>query len=250
MISFKGKYVRFGEQWFSPAKDCPSDIDVLFSFQMPGSEGSGSHEFFTLLINLTDSIDDIQAKLSKKTAYEIRRADAKDGAEFFSWKVPDAQVLNEFCDFFRRFAQLRGLQAVSAARLKAYAEAGALMATRINDRESGKVLGWHIYVTIGKRARLLYSASMRLSEGLDAQERARLGRLNRWHHWKDILFCKEAGFDTYDLGGYVPDSQDREIQGISRFKEEFSQVKERSFDSRRALTWRGKAYLFLRGLRG
>lgn len=250
MIKFRGKGVTIGEHWFAPSDAASAGVDVVYFFQQPGAADGAGREFHTLLIDLGRSVDQLEAAVSKNTLYKIKRADDRDGAVFTAWPSPDSQLLAEFRAFFGEFAAKRGLGAIGEKRLAAYAEAGALLLTRVSDAATGKVLGWHAYVRAAGRARLLYSATLRLADGADSQEKNRLGRLNRWHHWKDILYCKEAGLKTYDLGGWNPNPPDRGVEGINKFKEEFSDLKERSFDSMRAVTWKGRLYLLLKRLAG
>ena len=58
------------------------------------------------------------------------------------------------------------------------------------------------------------------SEG-DATLRAQIGRANRMLHIEDMKHFQAKGFAIYDLGGYAYETQDRELQGINRFKDSF-----------------------------
>ena len=42
--------------------------------------------------------------------------------------------------------------------------------------------------------------------------------------WQAVLWAKEKGCSTFDLGGYLPDTSDPSIQGINQFKLGFSKV--------------------------
>ena len=68
-----------------------------------------------------------------------------------------------------------------------------------------------------QRVRLVFSASARFDEGGLAE---RVGPVNRWLHWREMLHYRDAGFATYDFGGGSSSSS------IGRFKLSFGGVME------------------------
>ena len=74
-----------------------------------------------------------------------------------------------------------------------------------------------------KRVRLLHSASDFRSLST-SQERAIIGRANRFLHYSDIIYFKNNGFFIYDFGGISLDKNDAEQLKISEFKRGFGGV--------------------------
>jgi hypothetical protein len=180
--------------------------------------------------------------MTKNTRYEIRRA-AQEGGRLTFFDDPRA-VLEDFSTFYDRFADANGLAGCNRAWLSAAASMRRLRLSYVET--DGEPLVWHSYCVAPDRARLVHSAS--LFRELDVRDRARVGRLNRWLHWQDILEFRRRGLQVYDLGGLFEDETSAASRGINRFKTEFGGSKRREFDCVVALTWRGRAYLALQKL--
>lgn len=173
--------------------------------------------FHTLIVDLTQPQESILAAIHKDSRYEIRRAEKSDGVSA-EYHTQSAELLESFHAFYDEFAQQKGLPKLDAYRLRQYSDTGHLCLTRVVSQD--ETLVWHAYYRASRRARLLYSAS--LFRGLDNAQRNRIGRANRYLHWRDMLFFKSAGFHKYDLGGWTPvESGDSEKLRINKFKEEF-----------------------------
>jgi hypothetical protein len=180
----------------------------------------GFFQFKTQVIDLSARSATLFAELSSSTRYKIRRAE-REGAQASLTTSPDTAEIERFCDFFDGFAALKGLPGSNRKKMHALGAAQGLMLTRATDKD-GELLVAHAYITDRgcSRLRLLYSAShFRATE--DTEERNRIGRANRFLHWREIEQSKDLGFEQYDLGGIPLDQRDPAKNAIARFKSEF-----------------------------
>jgi len=190
-------------------------------------------------LDLLQSKESLLAAIKKNTCYEIRRAEKNDdcSAEHITQSV---EMLALFIEFYRKFANQKRLEVPDFKSLERLSNAGKLVLSRIVSNE--ETLVWHVYCCINGRARLLYSAS--LFRGMDSSYRNMIGRANRYLHWCDILMFKEAGYHTYDFGGWNPlKSGDFEKHKINQFKEEFGGQKTIDFNCIYATNLVGKITL-------
>lgn len=164
----------------------------------------------TILIDLNQSDEEILQGCKSNTRNEIRRAIRED---FFFEKVESHE---EFLRFFNSFAEEKGIDTITEAQLKQYGDGLVLY-------KSGK---GNVTMTMHasaidkdeKLALLLYSASVRLTEGIDKKD---VGFSNRFLHYKEFLAFKEQGLVTYDFNGISIDPEDKERYSISQFKAGF-----------------------------
>jgi hypothetical protein len=232
-----------------------SGADVIEFLQHPRPVGGAPfQEAWTLLVELTPPPAQLRAAMNKTTRYEIKRAEERDGLHYSSWDASSrALPLDAFLRFFNRFAASKGLDRAPAQRLRAMARAGVLDLSCATDGD-GTVLVWHAHLRAPGRVRLLHSTSL-FREQQNSADRSRIGRANRWHHWRDMLRFRDEGFSTFDLGGWYAGEDDAELLRINQYKQAFGGrlVKEYNFSiagstrgrlvllARRALRRRGRA---------
>lgn len=245
MIELQGKGVKVAEVWFERPEALSVEADILYYFQAPAVD-AGKENFETLIMDITKPVEELQSALDKDTAYEVRRAEGKDGLGYEFFRTVPQETLEEFLDFFARFAKTKGISPIGKDRIEVYRRKKFLALSRVLCAGTGNTLCWHAYVLSGKRARLLYSAALRTESS--PAERARIGRANRWLHWKDILHFKSEAYAVYDFGGWDPKPPNSAIEGINKFKESFGGLHERSETGVMALTLRGRLYLLLKKL--
>ena len=106
---------------------------------------------------------------------------------------------------------------------------------------------WHAYHVGYDRATLLHSASVLRAESGQAL-RTKVGRANRYHHWRDILYFKQLGLRIYDFGGWYEKKEDRARLNINKFKEGFGGNIVKTYTCERPLTLRGWVFLKTRTL--
>jgi hypothetical protein len=221
--------------------------DVLAClFQRDPVPGWRSYEGATRLIDLNSDLDTIFAGFTKGTRYEINRANKKDGVETSLSSAPTDSELEEFMNYFDKFAATKGVPRIHRAQLQALASAKKL-ALSIARGEEGSDLAAHAYLVSHGRARLTHSASLfRMEE--DAAARARSGRANRLLHWNDLTVFRSMGAAWYDFGGWYLGSRNEALVKINTFKAAFGGGIVKEWNCLRSGTRFGSLYLTLRDL--
>ena len=237
---------RVEEFWFDePLPERGVDVACLMQRStVPPTPGATDKH--TLVIDLTQSDEQLLAKMKAGTRYEIRRAQTKDALEFRPPGRPDDKTLHEFHIFLARFTADKGRPPASREYLRAAAAAGVLRLSALLNE--GEVVVWHSYLLIGHRARLRHSAS--LFRGQDNARRNLMGRANRLLHWLDMRALRDQGATLYDFGGWYASLDDADKLRINQFKEGFGGVRRAEREAVVALTRVGRAYLWARSLRG
>ena len=172
VVAFRRRGVTIGEAYFSAAAaDAPglSRIDLLrivAAFSPPSERGARKRH--TLVIDLDDDEDRLFEQMSKDTRSKIRRAMQKDPLEVTAAAEPSAAQVDEFADFYDRFAAAQSVAPAFRPRLHALAEGGNLVLSGAVG-EDGEVLVRHAYVAARGRGYMLYSGR---SGGVRRQRRA------------------------------------------------------------------------------
>lgn len=169
----------------------------------------------TLLTDLTPDETAIFQKFSKDARNQIRRCEQE---QCFTLNLNTP--LKQFIPLYNAFAQRRGLSLFS--------EQDALSIGRENYRifsinHADKAIICHFYLLSASAGvtNLLISCSTQ-DYNHDADMRRAIGFANRCLHWQGMRYFKNAGFHTYDWGGYVDNATDTTMQGINRFKRTFN----------------------------
>ncbi|MBA4317075.1 MAG: hypothetical protein C0412_01610 [Flavobacterium sp.] len=218
-------YSRFGfriEEVYFDEASLPSakSVDLTrFSCVLRPKEEAIWKKWQTIVIDLTLKPDDLLKAMDSGTRYEIRRAENKDNLTTVFSKTVTSQQVQSLCDFYDSFAATKFLKPIFRPRIKALARAKCLLLSEVRQID-GEVLVQHVHVWNGKNAVLLYSSS-KFRDLQESSSRALIGRANRFLHWKDMLFFKSNGVDTYDLGGIDQSQSDTEVARITQFKMSF-----------------------------
>ncbi|HUP71165.1 MAG TPA: methyltransferase domain-containing protein [Acidimicrobiales bacterium] len=221
--------------------------DVAELVQSPTFQAGGRcEEFWTIAVELSGDDASLIEGFTKGARADVRRAEG-DGLGYEAHRHPDGATVIAFRAFYDRLAEEKGLSRADPGRLSRLAEAGLLDLSSVIG-EDGGALVWHAYVRTPERARLLLSAT-RPRAGSGPALRSRMGRANRWHHWRDMLRFKAEGVEVYDLGGWYEGSLDEGRLRVNAFKEEFGGERVRMYNCWRPLTRRGVLVLAARGVR-
>jgi hypothetical protein len=197
----------------------------------------------TLHIDLLAAEEQLFSRVGKSTRNQINRATKHDGFGYRAAPYPTNADIAAFRAFYNGFARAKGTTACRAYQvrtLKLLAQQNALVITRVDDG-AGAALCYHVYVADGTRAMLLYSGSQ-FRNAVTSADRHRLGRANRFLHWRDILFFKSRGFAVYDCGGLTEDGR------VAEFKRSFGGAEVVEYTGYVPLTWRGRAAAQWRGV--
>ncbi|BAZ27956.1 hypothetical protein NIES4074_03860 [Cylindrospermum sp. NIES-4074] len=248
MAIVRGKYISIGEVWFDEKTEKIPKVDVLYYLhQTQPIPNIQAREFYTILIDLTKSNDDLWENISKNDQYKIRRAGQKDQLKYTFWNSYDIndELIEEFSNFYDVFAVKKGLSAVKRSRLKSYAKSGVLDISHIK-LDNGEPLIWHAHYRCNNRAFLLHAAS--IVHDTDTSYNSMLGRANRYHYWQDMLRFKDLGIPIYDFGGWYAGNTDQKKLGINKFKEKFGGEVVKNFSQSYGRTIKGQLYLQLQKL--
>ena len=71
-----------------------------------------------------------------------------------------------------------------------------------------------------RRACMLHDAAM-FRQMPDARHRNLIGHANRYLHFLDMLYLKDLGIESLDLGGYALNTTDEHLRHINEFKDGF-----------------------------
>lgn len=219
-ISRKKALLPIKEYYFSEDPTRPGERDFLTIFIQAKKPLRGFKPFCSHLINLSYTHQALYDSISKSTRYKINRAE-RNRVEPSYDSFPTETTIAEFKRFYDRFAKTKALISCNSRKMGVLAENNALLLSyAVNP--SGVPLVGHAYIIDKElgRIRLLYSAS-HFRDSLSTTERNAIGMANRFLHWQDILYSKNDGYNTYDLGGVAPASSDPQKKAIARFKSEF-----------------------------
>lgn len=226
--------LRVVETWFEPPAGA-AGADVLECHQLSAAlPDAVCTPFDTLVVRLEEPEEALFERIKKDTRREIRRAEDRDGASH-GFAATEASAIDTFCEFYDRFARARQLAPAQRTRLRLAAAQDALALTYSGPAGAAPIV-WHAYLLGHGRARLLYSATA----GDDGQT---AGRVNRYHHWRDILEFRRRGLTLYDFGGWRGDPSDAAHAGIDRFKEEFGGTPLRETNCTAGVSALGRLYL-------
>ena len=244
MIRFRFMAIAFGQLWFDEVATPPMPDILILRHSRTRPESGPISTKRSLLTDLTKPEEQLWESIGKTCRYKIRRAETKDGVKCFVNLVPSIVGVNEFADFYDRFARQKSLSPINPRRFAAMAHAGRLRVSRAEINENAVVR--HAYVTAGRAVRLIYSASF--YRDVDAETRAVIGRANRLLHWRDMISFKAGGFDQLDWGGLFADESAPDRRGINDFKREFGGTPMDYFDGYRACSLLGRTVLQLASL--
>lgn len=236
MITYQSRWLKYVDLWFDESH--PLDgFDVVFRFGADSPvPGATNEEFHTLVVDLTQSEEQLLSRIHRNTRSKIKRAEERDHLSLDVMGSPTPEEIDEFVDFYDAFARGKSITPLSRSHLESQRRAGVLVLSRV--RDSVQTLVWHSYLRIGLRALLCNSAS--LYRGRDREFQNLVGRANRWHHLKDMLHFKESGCTSYDFGGWYAGREDQTRLMINRFKEEFGGTRALQYNAILNRTWRAK----------
>lgn len=164
----------------------------------------------TIFVDLTKSEEDLLQDCKSNTRNEVRRAIREN---FFFEPVESKQ---SFVTFYNKFAEEKNIEKININHLDKYGDNILLYQSGKN----GVVMTMHASMIDRdtKFCMLLYSASVRLDEGVDKKD---VGFSNRFLHYQEFLEFKKLGFETYDFSGVCVDPNDKARYSIGQFKSSF-----------------------------
>ena len=165
---------------------------------------------YSVQIDLTQSEEEILQGCKSNTRNEIRRG-IKEG-----YIVEKIENTSEFVSFYNEFAKEKHLSRVREENISSYEKIYLYKVSK----EDGTVLSMHASVGDLEAGivSLLYSASVRLQEGID---RKSVGFANRLLHYREFIEFKRIGYKLYDFTNVCLDEKQPEKYKIGLFKQGF-----------------------------
>jgi hypothetical protein len=243
MITYKSRFLTRAEIWFDnepTATARPVDW-ILYHLRSRPVPGAQSRSFYTLLVDLSQTQEQLRAQLNDDTAYKVRRARDRDKiiCECCDPRAP--AVMSGFEQMYNAFAAIKGLPPLNRLRLERMAAAGALDITAAKDPQ-GKILVYHANYRDERRATQLEMPSLYRTLPQSAA-RNFCGRANRYLTWSNILRYKQEGLKSFDFGGWHLGS-DPDMLSINDFKRGFGGQVVREYHCEQTLTLKGRMVLY------
>ncbi len=210
----KAYFFKIKEIWFS---DSPFDVKgydgVIFRECKNNVNVPGFHkeEFTTLVIDLTQELDQIFMEMSASYRKAIRRAE-KNGIV-----VKNSNNYGIFYDINQRFRKQKKLSSYDGGVDVNYMEKyGTLFTAEIE----GEVVAGYLDLEDEKNIRGLIGASLRFEA--DKDKMRLIADANKLMTWEEIKYAKNKGLTEYDMGGYYTGTEkDEEKERINYFKQGF-----------------------------
>jgi hypothetical protein len=219
MIIYKSRFLTRGEVWFDDAPTSERvDWIVYHQRSQPTPKGNW-RPFYTRVIGLSQNPDELLAQMDGFTAADIKKARKKDGTVCQKIDAKNRVALNEFADFYDRFATLKHLGPADRHWLERTVGAGKLDVWAA-DSPQGLRHAYHVFYRDGRRARSLHAASF-YAHASSKEAQREIGRANRLLIWECMLHYKGEGVEVFDLGGWYNGSTDTALLGVNKFKEGF-----------------------------
>jgi len=238
LIRYTRSFLQMADAYFDEPLP-PAGVDVFMLYEWPAAVAGGlCTPFSTIIVDLAKDPEKLLAEMNSETRYEIRRASNKDGVIYQTFERPQPADISQFALHYEEFAASKGLPQMDRSVLQRAADAGALDLSTVGFSPSEPVI-WHAYYRDRRRATLRYSASMYRSNA-EKEYRARVGRANRYHHWRDMMRFRDAGDLVYDFGGWYAGTEDEDMLRINRFKEGFGGTVIKTYNCIVPKTWKGR----------
>ena len=224
-------------------EECPADIVSIWHCPLPVPGAICREAIPTLVIDLTQSLEEISSRIEKRTRQEIRRAE-HDQLVFGMTETPGDNDMNAFFDFYDAFAAWKNLrQDFQEKRLvRFFASSGLMRLSKVSTAD-GKILTWHAYLMTNRAALLMSASNPYYRSSATSAERQLAGRANRFHRWQDIRYFKEKGLTLIDFCGWYSGNTDLQKLNINRFKEEFGGKLVKEYKCWYGVTVKGKLFL-------
>jgi len=238
MITYRSRFLTRSEVWFDEQPGDTRSTDwILYHQRSCAVPGAKCKYFYTYLVDLSQSREQLLAQLNEDTAYKIRRARDRDKIICECCDPNDPAVIDRFEEMYNPFAASKGLRPLERERIDSMASAGALDLSAAKDSQ-GDVLVYHANYRNQHRATELYLPSLYRKLANSAARNA-IGRANRYLTWSDILRYQEQGLRYFDFGGWYPGTTDQALLKINEFKRGFGGQVMREYRCEQILTLKG-----------
>lgn len=167
---------------------------------------------FTKIIDLQRSEDDIFKGFSRHTRRKIKQG--ANGGFQFEKDVSEVELM----DVYSVFARDNNLPELDRRVIEAYWP--GVTVTKLSYNCRTLVMHSLMIDEQASRACMLHDAAM-FRQMPDQRHRNLIGHANRYLHFLDMMYLKERGIGSLDLGGYAKDTTDEHLRHINEFKDGF-----------------------------
>lgn len=242
MIIYQSRFLTRAEVWYDNEPGDTRGVDwILYQQRSRPVPGAKTNFYYTYVVDLTQSREQLQANLNKDTAYKIRRARERDKIRCEGCDSRDAAVMDRFEEMYNAFAEMKCITPLNRARTESMAAAGVLDLTVAKDPQ-GNALVYHADYCDGHRATSMELPSL-FRQQADNAARSLISRANRCLTWHNFVRYQEMGLEIFDFGGWYPGDADSERLDINRFKEGFGGKVRREYQCEQVLTFKGRVVL-------
>ena len=209
MKSYRYPSVFFNKQWYwftTPTAQLVGDVVNVFSYEDSDAGGFKKKIGLTTVIDLSLSLESIQAHMRKRFVREQVAKGERNGI-----KIVIGVSGNELLVPYARFREGKGIASdnprvfASCLNVAAYVE--------------DTIIAGGAFVEDGTHIRALALFSERFTD--DGRMREVVGQANRMIVAEMITYAKEHGYALFDLGGIAPESSEQWERTLAEFKEAF-----------------------------
>jgi len=234
---YRSRFLTRGEVWFDDGPDGRSIDWVLYRQCSCPIPKSAWRYFYTRLIDLSKTPEQLLAEMKDTTVAKIRQATEQDRTCLQPCDPSVPQVMDQFQTMWNRFAAAGKTAPMDRNWLAPMVKAGALDLTAAKDSQ-GELLAFQATYQHRQRARQLMVVSAFPSNS-GVGMRKKIHRANCLLHWDAMLRMKKLGIRYFDFGGWYPGKTDIQLLGINSFKESFGGEIVRDYECKRILTLKG-----------
>lgn len=240
MLVYHSRFLTRGEVWFDqePTGDA---VDWILHLQRPQPiPRARSRPFYTLLIDLRKSRDELKAQMDHQTRNDIRKAVCEQ-VRIDLLNIREPGVVDRFIQAYTRFAAQRGLPPPDHDWFRQSAGAGVLDLWTARAPE-GDLLVYNCVYRHPRRVRGLSIVTFH-HEASESARRRLSGCANRLLIRDLFYHYQEQDVACFDFGGWYMGTEDQARLGINRFKRGFGGEVVCEYDCEQILTWRAAVVL-------
>ncbi|ULQ55358.1 hypothetical protein KJS94_11970 [Flavihumibacter rivuli] len=173
----------------------------------------------TVELDLSRNNEEIFEGFARTVKAQVKQCERDGLQSYFD------QDIDKFIAFFNPFAEQKGIPKVTRKMME---EFGPMLRISYAEQD-GTILAahTHLFDAEEKIVRQMHSASLRFDQGFDKNK---IGRANKFLHYRDMLAFKEQGILYYDFGGYFKQDTTEEITSLLNFKLDFGAYKKLSYN--------------------
>lgn len=245
-----GGRIQVVETWFEDEPPSREGFDVWISHQraQPISPDHWLY-FYTIQIDLTQPREALLASMHRNTTRAIKQVE-KEGVYTCDFNTaPTAEEVDEFVLLHNSAPRAPGQKLMDWPRVKAMHAAGLLHLNRITGPDGIILIRHAVLVHQQSDIVQVFAHASNLQSAHDSNEANTIGKVHRFLYFQEFLYYKERGFQAYDLNGWYAGTEDGKRLQINKFKESFGGRILYGFECEEALSFKGRAYLWLRNLK-